>query len=78
MVEEIDQGEVLAKAYLDVSDTRNLDVAIRRRKYVGGEVAAEVPERIATDEVDPRPMEGEGSYFSFPSVEDRREFQRRG
>jgi len=78
MVEEIDQGEVLAKEYVDATDVETLDELIRRGKETGGRLAADVLDRIDRGEIRSEPMTGEGSYFSFPSRQERRELQRMG
>lgn len=78
MGEEIDKGEIITKEFFNVSDMDSLHEVIRRGKTVGGGLAAEVLETIAKGEVETKPMKGPGSYFSFPTREDRREFQRRG
>lgn len=77
MAEEIDQGEIARQTTFPV-ESRSLDDAIRRGKRVGGRLAAEALGDVAAGAVTLTPMTGEESYFSFPSAEDRREFQRRG
>jgi methionyl-tRNA formyltransferase len=78
MTEEIDEGKAVARSHFDISDTNSLDEVIRRGKRTGGRLAAEVLGQVDRDELDPEPIDGEGSYFSFPTKEQRREFQRKG
>lgn len=77
MEEEIDAGQIVRQTTFPV-ESKSLDDAIRRGKRTGGRLAAEALGDVASGDVTLTPMEGEGSYFSFPTAEDRREFQRRG
>jgi methionyl-tRNA formyltransferase len=78
MAEEIDRGEAVRRDTFDVSPSDTLDDVILEGKRRGGRLAAAAIEDIHEDRVQREPIEGEGSYFSFPSRDDRREFQRRG
>lgn len=78
MVEEIDQGRILRQDTFAVEPDDTLDDVIARGKRNGGALAVRALEAVANSQADLTPMEGEGSYFSFPTVEERREFQRRG
>lgn len=78
MAEEIDRGEAVRKTSFSVTDDDTLDDVIRRGKEVGGTLAARALDDVEEGRVSRSPIEGEGSYFSFPTPEERREFQRRG
>jgi methionyl-tRNA formyltransferase len=78
MVEEIDRGRIVRQTTFPVGTDPTLDDVIERGKRVGGSLAADALGDIADGSVEFRPMDGEGSYFSFPTVEQRREFQRNG
>lgn len=78
MAEEIDRGEIVRQTTFQVGADPSLHDVIERGKTVGGRLAAETLDEIATGEETRRPMSGEESYFSFPTVEERREFQRNG
>ena len=77
MEEEIDKGRIVRQTTFPV-ESASLDRAIRQGKETGGQLAAAALGDVERDDVRLIPMEGEGSYFSFPTVEERREFQRRG
>ncbi|WP_134670283.1 formyltransferase family protein [Halorussus marinus] len=77
MEEEIDQGQIVRQTTFSV-DNESLDDVIQRGKRTGGRLAAAALDDVSCNEVTLSPMEGEGSYFSFPTIEERREFQRRG
>lgn len=78
MVEEIDRGEAIRQTSFRVDDSDTLDDVILRGKRVGGQVTAEALGEIASGSASLREIEGEGSYYSFPTAEERRELQRRG
>jgi methionyl-tRNA formyltransferase len=78
MVEEIDQGRIVRQTTFPVGSEATLDDVITRGKREGGALAAAALRNISSGTETLSPIEGEGSYFSFPTVEDRREFQRRG
>lgn len=78
MEEEIDQGQIAKQTTFPVTPSDTLDDVIQRGKQEGGRLAAQTLNALARGKLELRPMEGEGSYFSFPSAEERRELQRRG
>jgi methionyl-tRNA formyltransferase len=78
MEEEIDQGKIAQQLTFPVASSDTLDDVIKRGKEEGGRLAAQVLNTVAEGDLQLRPMEGEESYFSFPSAEERRELQQRG
>jgi methionyl-tRNA formyltransferase len=78
MEEEIDQGKIAQQSTFPVGSSDTLDDIIKRGKKEGGKLAAKVLNTLAEGEVQLRPMEGEESYFSFPSAKERRELQQMG
>lgn len=78
MSEEIDHGKIAAQSAFSVSKDESLDDVIKKGKRTGGKLAADTLNDLVLDELQLSPMEGEGSYFSFPTAQDRREFKRRG
>lgn len=78
MEEEIDQGKIAQQSMFPVASSDTLDDVIKRGKEEGGRLAAKVLNTLAEGELQLRPMNGEESYFSFPSAEERRELQQRG
>ncbi|MEF8973489.1 MAG: formyltransferase family protein [Haloarcula sp.] len=78
MTETIDDGEIVRQTAFQVPEDATLDDVITRGKRAGGRLAAEALADVNTEAVTLTPMEGEESYFSFPSADERREFQRRG
>lgn len=78
MTEEIDKGQAVRRDRFPVEPDDTLDDVIIRGKRRGGRLAAAALRDVAAGEVTKTEIAGEGSYFSFPSVEDRRELQQRG
>ncbi|MCS4039949.1 methionyl-tRNA formyltransferase [Salinibacter ruber] len=78
MEEEVDQGKIAQQSTFPVAPSDTLDDVIKRGKEEGGRLAAQVLNTLTEGELQLRPMEGEESYFSFPSAEERRELQQRG
>ncbi len=78
MVEEVDAGKILAQTTEPIPDDASLPAVIKHGKRTGGRLAIDVLKDIRDETVTQRPMDGEGSYFSFPTVEERKQFQRRG
>jgi methionyl-tRNA formyltransferase len=78
MEEEIDQGKIAQQSMFPVASSDTLDDVIKQGKEEGGRLAAKVLNTLAEGTLQLRPMEGEESYFSFPSGEERRELQQKG
>ncbi|WP_263840542.1 methionyl-tRNA formyltransferase [Salinibacter sp.] len=78
MEEEVDHGQIAKQSTFPVSPSDTLDDVIKQGKREGGRLAAQALNTLAEGEIQLRPMEGEESYFSFPSAEERRELQRQG
>lgn len=78
MVSEIDRGEIANQMTFPTENITTLDEAIKRGKREGGELAARTLNDIANESISMTDMKGDGSYFSFPTKADRKEFQKRG
>lgn len=78
MAEEIDQGAIVRQTTVPIPADATLDDVIELGKRTGGRLAATALHDVADGTVTLDPMDGEESYFSFPTVAERREFQRRG
>jgi methionyl-tRNA formyltransferase len=77
MTETIDDGAIVRQTTFPVPEGGTLDDVIARGKRTGGRLAATALSDVESGTATLTPMEREGSYFSFPSVDERREFQRR-
>jgi methionyl-tRNA formyltransferase len=76
---KIDEGSAFLQEQLAISPGETLDHLIRRSKRHAAHCLATVLRGIASNSVTARPLNREaGSYFTFPTLAEIREFQRRG
>lgn len=75
----IDEGRIILQKDADIIKDESLESLIKRTKRVGAQFMIEAIDRIKSGNVTylENPS-SEGSYFSFPTNEDVREFKRRG
>jgi methionyl-tRNA formyltransferase len=79
MVPRVDEGDVLYQADQAIEPGESLDQLIHRSKRHGAHCMAKVLEQIANDaQKAATPDHKQGSYFGFPSLEEIKEFRRRG
>jgi len=74
----IDTGQVLGKRRFPIEPDDTLDSFIRRAKREACDLALETLDRIDAGAAEATPLEGEGSYYGFPTREGYREFRQRG
>jgi len=76
---KIDDGRIILQKEVDIAPGETLDTLIKRTKRIGAHLMIEAIEMIRSDKVKyVDNKEAEGSYFSFPTREDVREFKKRG
>lgn len=75
----IDEGRIIMQKGVDIIPGETLDSLIKRTKKIGAHMIIEAINLIKYGKVDYKenPV-NEGSYFSFPTREDVKEFKRRG
>jgi methionyl-tRNA formyltransferase len=79
MSEKIDEGQALLREALNIEPDETLDHLIRRSKRHAAHCLGRVLRSIASDTLVTEPLNQEaGSYFTFPTFAEIREFQRRG
>jgi methionyl-tRNA formyltransferase len=79
MVEKIDEGQALLQDEMAVEPGESLDHLIRRAKRHGAHCIALVLRQIQSRTHVPLPLpETGGSYFTFPTIQQIREFRRKG
>lgn len=79
MAPKIDEGAALLQDSLAIEPGESLDHLIRRSKRHGAQCMARVLRQISEGRQKPLALNGgEGSYFTFPTLEQIREFHRRG
>lgn len=76
---KIDDGRIILQKEVDIEPRESLDALIKRTKRLGAHLMIEAIEKIRNGNVKYiENKEEEGSYFSFPTKEDVKEFRRRG
>jgi methionyl-tRNA formyltransferase len=79
IVPAIDAGDALLSEQLEVEPNESLDHLIRRSKRHGAHAVARALRQLSSGQVARRPLNhSDSSYFTFPSREEIRNFQRRG
>jgi methionyl-tRNA formyltransferase len=79
MAAKVDEGSVLLQEKLAIEPGETLDHLIRRSKRHGAHCMARTLSQVATHSQTPLPRDSSsGSYFTFPTIAEIREFQRRG
>jgi|ERR1035437_1718739 methionyl-tRNA formyltransferase len=79
MASKVDQGAALLQEDLKIELGESLDQLIRRSKRHGAHCMARVVRQIVSQTQAPiEPGQKQGSYFTFPTVTEIREFRRRG
>lgn len=79
MSADIDDGDICMQQEIDISDCKTMFQLMRKTKEVGGELIVETIKKITSGELETRPNRTEeGSYYTWPTVEQAKEFRRRG
>jgi methionyl-tRNA formyltransferase len=79
MSAKIDDGDILEQGSVDISDCRSMFRLMKKTKALGGELMVRAIEEIGNGAVQPRKNETEkGSYYTWPTVEQAREFRKKG
>ncbi|MCK5915310.1 MAG: formyl transferase, partial [Deltaproteobacteria bacterium] len=75
----IDEGKIVLQEDVDILPDETLDSLIRRTKKIAARIMIDAVEKIRMGQVTYKENPAqEGSYFSFPTRKDAREFKRRG
>ncbi len=79
MSAKIDDGDIIEQGRTDISDCRSMFQLIGRTKELGGELMVKAIREIAAGTAERKPNRTEeGRYFTWPTVEQAREFRKRG
>ena len=79
MSAHIDDGDICEQGSVDISDCKTMFQLMRKTKLLGGELMVKAIENFSKGEVNRRPNNtAEGSYFTWPTVEQAREFRKNG
>lgn len=76
---DIDNGDILKQATVDIRGLRSMHDVLTATKRAGGDIMLEALRELAAGTLVPRPNPvAEGTYFTWPTTEQAREFRRRG
>ena len=79
MSADIDDGDICVQKSIDISDCKTMFQLMRKTKLVGGEAMVEAIERVSNGTLEPRKNDTKnGSYFTWPTVEQAKEFRKKG
>ena len=79
MSAKLDDGDIIEQGSVDISECKSMFRLMKKTKTVGGDLMVKAIEEIAAGTVSARKNETEkGSYFTWPTVEQAREFRRMG
>ena len=79
MSAKLDDGDIIAQGSVDISDCKSMFRLMKKTKTVGGELMVKAVREIADGTAERRKNETEkGSYYTWPTVEQAKEFRRKG
>lgn len=79
MSAKIDDGSIVKQGSVDISACKSMYQLMGKTKELGGELMVQAIEEIANGTVQVRPNNtSEGRYFTWPTVEQAKEFRARG
>ena len=79
MSQDIDDGDICLQGSVDISDCKTMFQLMKKTKELGGELIVESIRQIANGTLQTRPNDTQnGSYFSWPTVEQAKEFRKKG
>lgn len=78
MAARVDEGIALLQEQLPIDQTESLDSLIRRTKRHGAHCMLTALRQIAAQTQRTLVLEGQSSYFTFPTLAEIKEFRRRG
>ncbi len=76
--EGIDTGDIISQRFVQIEAHDSLNDLIIKTKKEDAKIMMQIIEDYRNGEISYRKMEGEGSYFTFPTREDVREFKSKG
>ena len=74
----IDTGDMIVQCFLPIDPDESLNSLIRRTKRENAKLIMQIIDHFRNGKIKYKSLEGEGSYFTFPTKEDVKEFKRRG
>lgn len=79
MSAEIDDGDICVQKKVDISDCKSMFQLMKKTKLAGGEAMVEAIKKVQDGTLTPRANNTEnGSYFTWPTVEQAKKFRKKG
>lgn len=79
MSSDIDDGAIVEQGSVDISDCKTMVQLMKKTKLLGGELMVKAIQNYTNGTAVTRPNNTEeGSYFTWPTVEQAREFRKKG
>lgn len=78
MVPDLDAGDILMQRTTPIDPDTTLEALMTRTKESSARALWNLIEKIHRGNATARPIVGEGSYFTWPTRDEAREFRRRG
>ena len=79
MSAKIDDGDIIEQGSVDLSDCKTMFQEMKKTKALGGELMVKAIQKISDGTVKSRKNNTEkGRYFTWPTVEQAKEFRRKG
>lgn len=76
---DIDDGAIIEQGSVDISDCKTMFQLMKKTKLIGGEIMVEAIKKFNEGTVEMRPNNTkEGSYFTWPTIEQARDFRKKG
>lgn len=79
MSDDIDDGAIVEQGSVDISDCNTMFDLMKRTKLLGGDLMVEAIIKYSNGDVQTRPNDvNNGSYFTWPTVAQAKEFRKKG
>lgn len=79
MSSDIDDGDIVEQDSVDLTDCNSMFELMKKTKTLGGELMVKAIEKCIDGKMESRPNKTEeGSYFTWPTVEQAKEFRKKG
>lgn len=79
MSADIDDGDICEQGSVDISDCVSMFQLMKKTKLLGGELMVKAIKNFTSGDIEVRPNKSEeGSYFTWPTVEQAKEFRKKG
>lgn len=74
----IDTGDIIKQVFVPIEPNDSLHDMIVKTKRIGADLMIEVIDDFRSGKISYSPLAGEGSYYTFPTRKDAKEFKKRG